>query len=162
MGFTPDYSQWLHTHCSSLFSLLVGHELDIDLLQSTMGSWSQAVLNSEWLNWWLLSDPARSMGSYLLCDWPTWMCTRGWLTGGTTYPEAGGGQHKPMEMGGEGEEEKKAWEEVSQASEGINMVWQADWDKHTHRALRAGCSAEHTQYTACFRTRGKREKIDKK
>lgn len=33
---------------------------------------------------------------------------------------------------------------------------------HTVAAFRAGCSAEHTQYTACFRTRGKREKIDKR
>lgn len=38
----------------------------------------------------------------------------------------------------------------------------AGTNTHIHAALRAGCSAEHAQYTGCFRTRGKREKIDKR
>lgn len=63
------------------------------------------------------------------------------------------------------EERKKGQgrEEVSRASEGL--TWSdrlAGTNAHTYTAFRAGCSAEHTQYTACFRTRGKREKTDKR
>lgn len=56
---------------------------------------------------------------------------------------------------------------MSRASEGLTRSdrlagTNTHTHTHTHTAFRAGCSAEHTQYTACFRTRGKREKIDKR
>lgn len=53
-------------------------------------------------------------------------------------------------------------QEVTRASEGLTRSDRlAGTNTQIHRAFWAGCSAEHTQYTACFRTRGKREKRDK-
>lgn len=48
-------------------------------------------------------------------------------------------------------------EEVTGASQGLTQSDRlAGTNTQTHRAFMAGCSAEHTQYTACLRTRGKR------
>lgn len=64
-----DFLEMIQTHCS-LFSLLLGHDLDIDLLQSTMGSWSKRFETLILIGSWLLSDPVRSTGGYIPRDWP--------------------------------------------------------------------------------------------
>lgn len=47
-------------------------------------------------------------------------------------------------------------QEVTRASEGINMVRQAGTNTNTH-GCEGRCSAELSQYSACSRTRGRRE-----
>lgn len=62
--------------------------------------------------------------------------------------EGGGGVGVGIARGGE---------EVTGASQGLTQSDRlAGTNTQTHRAFMAGCSAEHTQYTACLRTRGKR------
>lgn len=105
----------------------------------------------------------RSTGGYLPCYWPAGRRVGNDWQGGE-HISCLRGRREPMEAGGEKKGARQGGGEPGLG--GINTVWQAGQDKHTHThthsAFRAGCSAEHTQYNACFRTRGKREKIDKR
>lgn len=123
-------SMWQTTDRSSTFSLLVGHDWDIDLLQSTMGVCSEQlkkilshcclILRGQG-GWWL--PPTRlAQGWQAGCDWQVGEHIS-WQRRQQKPMEASRGRKKGRRSG-------RRW-----ASEGINTVWQAGWDKHTYMQL---------------------------
>lgn len=153
-GNYNDITENLFNKTTETWPLLLRNILVIDLMQSTMGTGSEQCLTLRVIGPWTLSDPVSGhvigqwVGECHLTDrWKS--ISPAWETGVAV-----------KEREGKGGKAGRRWPGPLRG-----LTWSdrlAGTNTQTHTAFRAGCSAEHTQYTACMRTRGQREKIDKR
>lgn len=125
------------------------------------GILKRAVLNSH-THWFLIAVWSGEVNRGLHCTWLAHNeASALWLAGGRANQQP---EKQKQTNGGRRRQKKgRGGQEVTRASEGLTRSDRlAGTNTQTHRAFWAGCSAEHTQYSACFRTRGEREKRDER